>query len=87
MAEATNTSTLRLKYWECTIRVTTIPIKAIIVTTHLCQMMRSLKKKIPRIKTKMGIVNVITVPVVIGAIVTPYVQPAIPRNNKTPRMQ
>jgi hypothetical protein len=50
-------------------------------------MMRSLKKKIPRIKTKMGIVNVITVPVVIGAIVTPYVQPAIPRNNKTPRMQ
>jgi hypothetical protein len=39
-------------------------------------MICSLKKNIPRIKTKMGIVNVITVPVVIGAMVTPYVHPA-----------
>jgi hypothetical protein len=44
-------------------------------------MMRSFKKKISKIKTKMGIVNVITVPVVIGAIVNPYVQPVIPRNS------
>ena len=76
-----------LKSAACGLKVMAIPINPTIVTTHLCQIIFSVKKNGASIKTNSGTAKLSTVAVVTHTTLKPKIHEVILTNNRTPRIK